>query len=182
MDPGDVVLVATEKWGGTAHWQFRTVYLGSDEHGDWLGAAAGTLNARPGKEFVCPVDAVTLVPPTHATERGHLATFYADGFWCGTYVDITTPARWDTGDGVPVLRCADLDLDVVRAQDGRVYVDDEDEFAEHQVSLAYPPHVVAGAVRSCAAVHEAVLAGLPPYDGPTPAAWLTKQREVTGAR
>ena len=42
-----------------------------------------------------------------------------------------------------VLRAVDLDLDVVRGTDGPLVVDDEDEFAEHQVALGYPPEVVA---------------------------------------
>ena len=37
----------------------------------------------------------------------------------------------------------DLDLDVVLLRDGTLFVDDEDEFAQHQVELAYPPEVVA---------------------------------------
>ena len=33
----------------------------------------------------------------------------------------------------------DLDLDVIRMRDGRIILDDEDEFEEHQVRYAYPP-------------------------------------------
>ena len=46
----------------------------------------------------------------------------------------------ELGGNAPVLVFADsdLDLDVIRTGDGTVFVDDEDEFAEHRVSLAYP--------------------------------------------
>jgi len=37
----------------------------------------------------------------------------------------------------------DLDLDVVLTREGHLFVDDEDEFAAHQVELGYPPEVVA---------------------------------------
>ena len=50
------------------------------------------------------------------------------------YVDITTPPVWDG----TVLRAVDLDLDVVRGNTGRVWVDDEDEFADHRVRFGYP--------------------------------------------
>ena len=115
------------------------------------------------------------MPPAHATERGYLATFYADGFWCGTYVDITTPARWDTGHDVPVLRCTDLDLDVVRTQDGRVYVDDEDEFADHRVAFGYPDDVVALAEESCRWVLERVRDRIEPF-GEVGDAWMDRAR------
>jgi hypothetical protein len=73
-----------------------------------------------------------------------------DGEWIATwnaesdtelYVDVTSrPVR---GDGV--IEAVDLDLDVIRRRDGRVEVLDEDEFAEHQVLLGYPPDVIAQA-------------------------------------
>lgn len=169
-----------EKWGGLPHWRFRTLLLGADGHGLWLGAPAGTVNTRPGHQFACPVDAVTLVPHEDAVQRGLLATYYAPGFWCATYVDVTTPARWGAGPEGTVVRTVDLDLDVVSDQHGRVRVDDEDEFAEHQVRLGYPPDLVAAARRSCTAVLAAVQAEQPPYDGPTAGRWLAVVREMAG--
>jgi protein associated with RNAse G/E len=77
------------------------------------------------------------------------------------YVDITTPPVWDGR----TLRAVDLDLDVVREAEGRLYVDDEDEFAEHRVAFGYPDDVAAGAEQSCARVRAALAAGHPPYDG-----------------
>ena len=46
-----------------------------------------------------------------------------------------------------VLRAIDLDLDVLRVPSGRVWVDDEDEFAEHRLSFGYPPELVTPARR-----------------------------------
>ena len=40
------------------------------------------------------------------------------------------------------MRAVDLDLDVVEGLDREVWVDDEDEFAEHRVELGYPREVV----------------------------------------
>ena len=54
---------------------------------------------------------------------------------------------------------------MVRELDGRVWVDDEDEFAEHQVSLGYPSDVIAAARASCDRLVALVGGGHPPYDG-----------------
>jgi hypothetical protein len=52
------------------------------------------------------------------------------------YVDITDAPVWPTAHEVTMV---DLDLDVVRVRaTGAVEVVDEDEFAEHQVSLRLP--------------------------------------------
>jgi uncharacterized protein len=161
---GDPVRVEMQKWGERPHWEFDAFWLGSDEHGEWVGIPAGTPMSRPGLDLALENDQVGLVP--HPDLRGE------DRWWIATfhgvphprvlvYVDIATPPRWDG----PVVRTVDLDLDVIRPADGEVFVDDEDEFAEHQVSLGYPGDVIASAVRSAEQVLAAVAARHPPYDG-----------------
>ena len=163
------------KWGERPHWEFAARFLGSDEHGDWIGMPAGTLMTRPGLEFVSETDQVGLVPATEAGgDRAWLATFHAPGIWAHTYVDITTPPTWDGS----VVRAVDLDLDVVRPTHGEVFVDDEDEFAEHQVVLAYPTEVIALAERSCRWVAHALLHQQPPFDG-TADRWLAEIAGLT---
>lgn len=153
------------KYGGRPHWEFEGVLLGSDAHGDWVGVPAHTPMARPGATFTPPVDSVLLVP---VGGDGWLGTFYAPGFRVEVYVDVTTPASWDG----PVLRAVDLDLDVVRGETGRVWVDDEDEFAAHRLALGYPEGLVAAASRTCDDVHRLVTGGVPPFDGLAPQPWL----------
>jgi predicted RNA-binding protein associated with RNAse of E/G family len=161
------------KWGDRPHWHFEGTLLGTDRHGTWLGFPTGTRNERPGFAFDSEVDAVTLAP----REGWFFATFHRPGIWCDLYVDVATPARWD-GD---VLRSVDLDLDVIRMVDsaptasrwalppkapwGEVFIDDEDEFAEHQGAYGYPDDVVAAARASADAVLDAVRAGRAPFDG-----------------
>src|SRR5262245_6428185 len=118
------------KWGGRPHWEFDAVYLGTDGYGEWCGVPGGTVFVRPGAEFVGPVDQVMLVPTDTAESRWWLATFHAEGGPVEVYADMTTPPEWDG----TVLRAVDLDLDVVRGNSGDVWLDDEDEFAEHQVA------------------------------------------------
>jgi hypothetical protein len=169
-EPGKPVRVVMTKWGDRPHWEFDSVFLGSDEHGDWIGIPAGTTMVRPGATYVAPTDQVGLVPPPGPdADRGWLATFHAEGGPVRVYVDVTTPPAWDG----TVVRAVDLDLDVIRGNAGRVWVDDEDEFAEHRVSLGYPDDLVRAAMASCDRVHADVLRDRAPYDG-TAAAWLTR--------
>jgi hypothetical protein len=161
---GDPVRIEMEKWGGRPHWEFDGVWLGSDEHGDWIGIPAGTAMSRPGLDLVSQNDQVGLLPRPDLPEgeRWWVATFHAVPTpRVLVYVDIATPPRWDGA----VARTVDLDLDVIRLVDGEVYVDDEDEFAEHQVAFGYPSDVVARALASSDRVHTAVRDALPPYDG-----------------
>ena len=168
--PGDTVRVAMTKWGGRPHWEFDAVLLGTDEHGDWLGIPGGTHMSRPGAEYVAPVAQVGLVPPPGPDDdRGWLATFHDKGGPVQVYVDMTTPPVWDGA----VLRAVDLDLDVVRGATGRVWVDDEDEFAAHRIAYAYPDDVTRLAMSSCDRVQADVTAGRAPYDG-TANAWLER--------
>ena len=168
MLPGTPVEVAMTKWRDLPHWEYSGVFLGSDLYGDWIGIPAGTAMSRPGADYVAPVDQVSLVPPAHAGERGWLATFHGRGGEVEVYVDITTPPLWDRS----TLRAVDLDLDVVRGTTGRVWVDDEDEFAEHRIALGLPHP--AGAAR-----HQDLRPGAP--RGPRPAGAVRRvQRAVAG--
>jgi hypothetical protein len=163
------------KWGGRPHWEYDAVLLGRDRHGWWIGVRAGTRMARPGATYEAPTDQVVLVPDADGEGpppggAGWVATFHAAGGPVRVYVDITTPPAW-SGDRGLVVGAVDLDLDVIRGNAGRVWVDDEDEFAEHRVRFGYPDDVVAAALASCAAVQTAVATGAAPYDG-TADHWL----------
>jgi len=162
---GDPVQVVMAKWPDHPHWRFAGVWLGRDRHGEWLGFPAGSHQERPGRAFTSEVDSVSLVP---ADGAAYVATFHAPGGPHDVYVDVATPPTWD-GD---VLRSVDLDLDVVRRAGGTAYVDDEDEFAEHTVSLGYSEDLVELARSTCAAVLTSVRSGSAPFDATTSAGWL----------
>jgi hypothetical protein len=133
------VRVRFQKWGGGAHWSADVVWLGEDEHGWWAGWPPGTRWTRPGMEFTSHGRQVGLFP----RERGFAATFYEPvaEYAFRLYVDVATPPSLRDGE----LTAVDLDLDVIERFDGGVFVDDEDEFVEHQVAYGYPPEVVAAA-------------------------------------
>jgi hypothetical protein len=159
------VRVVARKWPDRPHWEHQAEVLGEDVHGVWVGAPAGTLLSRPGASLVTDQAQVTLVP----RDEPFVATFYAPGglAHCDVYVDITTVPVWSPTE----VTAVDLDLDVVRGWSGRVWVEDEDEFAAHRVRHAYPGDVVRLAASSCERVRVAVEQGRPPYDG-SAAAWL----------
>ena len=174
-EPGTRLAVIMTKWGERPHWEFPVTYLGADEHGDWAGLPAGTAFHRPGADFVSANDQVTLPP----AEGWWVATFHAPGgaAWANLggatldlYVDITTPAALDGSE----VRCVDLDLDVLRGDNGVVIVDDVEEFAEHQGAFGYPAEVVRAAEESCAAVYAAASARTPPFDGAAARVWLAR--------
>jgi len=185
--PGDPIRIELTKWGERPHWRFDGVWLGRDEQGEWLGFPHGTYHSRPGAELISDADCVTLIP-----DDGHwLATFHAPGIWCDLYVDVCAPATWDAD----VLRSVDLDLDVIRmapqAPDelsahfvlttdwGEVFIDDEDEFLEHQVTYGYPADVIAAARASADEVKVAVESGAAPYDG-SHLRWLDRLAHAQG--
>jgi predicted RNA-binding protein associated with RNAse of E/G family len=169
------VRVECRKWPDDPHWEFDGLRLGVDGHGTWIGITQGTLLASPSRAFQAAADHVTLVPH----DAWWLATFYADDprrpF--DTYVDMATPAVWH---GEDLVRAVDLDLDVIRGTTGRVWVDDEDEFAEHRVSLGYPDDVIDGAVASSQEILRAVQEGTAPFDG-SHRYWVDRLRARWGA-
>lgn len=162
------VRFVSRKWPDRPHWEYDARWLGADGHGQWIGLATGTWLSRPGAGFHAICEQVVLLPH--------------DAWWCATfhgpdprrpvdvYVDITTPVEW-VGDEVT---CVDLDLDVIQGVTGRVWVDDEDEFAEHRRTLAYPPHVVDSALAARDEVLAMVEGRVPPFDGDTALGWLTQ--------
>jgi uncharacterized protein len=165
----DVRLVFT-KFDGSLHWHQTVQYLGEDEHGIWLGSRAGSMAQRgsePPVRFEAPF--VQLI----TADQWWTAAFNDPPAWSEVYCDISTPARWISPSQVTMI---DLDLDVVRRRPaGNVFVDDEDEFAEHQVHFGYPPDVITRAEQTAAWLLAAVSAGTEPF-GSAAEQWLAKVR------
>lgn len=163
----DLVRVTYRKFDGSLHWHGVMRRLGEDEYGVWLGWGS-QLSMRRGQN-----------PPVVFREP-QIALFPRDGWWTGSfhaapnqteiYCDITTIPAWPTPDEVTMV---DLDLDVIRLRDQRTYIDDEDEFLEHQVRYNYPPEVIAAARGQADALYEAVVGGGEPFRSAY-ADWLGK--------
>jgi hypothetical protein len=171
------VRVLTRKWPDLPHWEFDAVRLGADALGHWVGVPSGTWLERPGAGFHAWCDHVVLLP----YDAWWVATIYSEADAdrpVDVYVDISGPCEW--ADDESWVRAVDLDLDVIKGPTGRIWVDDEDEFAEHRVSLGYPADVVEAAVRSCEEVLRAVTDGVAPFDG-SARAWIAKLKTSRSA-
>jgi uncharacterized protein len=160
----DVRVVYT-KYDGSLHWHQVMRYLGEDEHGIWLGGAAGSTTQR-GYEPPIVLDQpfVELIPDG----QWWTATFNGDPARTEVYCDIGTPPRWQwPADGAAdpaEVTMVDLDLDVLRLRaDQRVIVVDEDEFAVHQVRYGYPPDVISQAERAAAFLLDVISAKAEPF-------------------
>jgi hypothetical protein len=125
------------KWPDTVHWQFDMFWLGEDEWGTWLWSPPGSFAQRGNeKPKVFPHTNVKLIRPDV-----WWTAIWNDQARFDLYVDIIMPPVWDE-DRVTMI---DLDLDIERSREGTVTIVDEDEFAEHQIQLDYPKHLIDGA-------------------------------------
>jgi hypothetical protein len=164
------------KWGGGDHWAADVLWLGEDEHGRWAGWPSGTRWTRPGMEFISHGLQVGLFP----RDRGFAATFYEQvaDYTFRLYVDVATRPILTATPTATVLTAVDLDLDVIERFDGGVFVDDEDEFAEHQVVFGYPAHVVAAAEAERDRLLREVSEGAAHFREPVAAHWRARLAEV----
>ncbi|GAB3161548.1 hypothetical protein GCM10027059_12000 [Myceligenerans halotolerans] len=199
--PGEPVRARYTKWDGSPHWQFDAVYLGTDEHGTWIGYPAGTLFARPGLEYRARTRGVGYFP-----DAGWTPAFYPGDqehpYGTRVYTDLTTVPEWrgvpGNGDGggrgaAPrawEVTMVDLDLDVIgfhadhvdpRGR-GRAFIDDQDEFAEHQVRYGYPAELVARVDADARALLAAVLDSQAPFDDVVPERWFAVLDRVLGEK
>lgn len=122
------------------HWGFEGVRLGEDEWGDWVALPAGSRRWKgPDEKGRTSSHAVLCAP------RGEWWHLHYDGNsareW-SHFVDIVTPPVWVSPNRYEMI---DLDLDVAVTVDGEVVVEDEDEFAIHQVKYGYTDEMIAAA-------------------------------------
>ena len=169
---GTPVHLNFRKWDDREHWQSDGSLLGEDTYGVWLGFRAGSRHYRPGHSF--------------EAARDHLIAVPRDAGWCamlfGTaaseqvkiYVDLSSTTTWTASDNGLVATLIDLDLDVVENGDGYSFIDDEDEFIEHQALFGYPSEVIAQVRADADALLEEVRAHRPPFDDDTLQHWLDK--------
>lgn len=163
---GDAVDVRFSKWGGGRHWEFPVTVLGVDDLGAWCGAPTGTRLERPGAAFTSEFAWVMLFPH----DQPWAASYYDSAAQqISVYVDVSTVPAWTDH----VVAMVDLDLDVILGRDGSLFLDDEDEFAEHEVTLAYPDELVVMARDSAARLMDAAFEGHEPF-GTAGAGWLAR--------
>lgn len=168
MTAGNPVIVEYRKWGDFPHWRYEMRRIGQDERGVWLGGLAGTP-ARRGEEepVIIGHPFVQLIAP-----NAWWSPIWNSEGEIAVYIDVVEPAVWEN----EVVRMIDLDLDVVKRQDGSVTVLDEEEFTEN--SAAYPEHVVTTVRAAVARLVVALESDEEPFlaEGP---GWLERFVEET---
>ncbi|MDH2425186.1 DUF402 domain-containing protein [Sphaerisporangium sp. TRM90804] len=155
---GAAIQVVFTKYDGSLHWHHGARLLGEDEHGVWAGCPAGTSGRRGFEPPVVWRQPFVMLFPRDAWWT---ACFNGEPEETAIYCDVATVPRWRDGQ----VTMVDLDLDVLLLRSGRLFVDDEDEFAEHRVRYCYPGDVVARAERSAAWLMSAVGRGAAPFGG-----------------
>ncbi|MGP3534502.1 DUF402 domain-containing protein [Microbacterium sp. RD1] len=163
--PGTRLVFRWRKWDGSPHWEHDCVFLGSDDHGDWLGQPAGWRSARPGRALQAPHPNVTLMPPS-----GEWAyTANAAPHPTRVYIDVAWDVAW-SADGQPTG--IDMDLDVVDDERHGIFIDDRDEWDDHRVALGYPLDIVDRLESVTVDLERRVRAKEAPFDEATRARWL----------
>ena len=118
---------------------------------------------------------MTLIPPS----GDYAATFNATHPRIAIYIDVAWDVHWETGALVGI----DMDLDVVRARDGRgIWIDDRDEWEEHRVAYGYPLDIVARLEQVATDLEREVTQEAVPFDGPTAVHWLSELDRLAPAR
>ena len=172
--PGTPVQFRWRKWDGSPHWVNDCIYLGRDRWGDWLGQPVGWANVRPGRVYPAETPAVMLVP----SSGDHVVTVNSGSHRVRIYIDIAWDVRWDAGAPAGI----DMDLDVVKALDGRgLFIDDRDEWDEHRVAYGYPPEIVERLEALAVDLERRVGEGEAPFDEATADAWLARLEALAPA-
>lgn len=161
------VTVQYFKYPDRLHWRHDATRLGEDAYGVWVGIPTEAIVQRghePPK--VMNRDAVQLITPG----LWWSLIYNGQGDEYEVYVDIATPAVWESERRVTMF---DLDLDVVRLQDGTVEILDEDEFLDHQVRFSYPSSLIQATRTATNRVVEMVTANVEPFAS-VAASWLER--------
>jgi hypothetical protein len=163
-----IVECELRKWDGFPTYRFEAERLGEDDYGTWLGVRAPTPFIGPKGPGEWKTSFVVLVPD----DELWLASFYdeREPQNIHVYVDVTTRTEWPEPN---VMRTIDLDLDVVRFHDGRMELQDEDEFEERRVRLGYPDDVVERARATARSLLRAIESHEEPFDT-VGRSWLSK--------
>lgn len=169
---GALVVARAWKFDGSPHWVVPGFYLGQDEFGHWLHQPAGSLVARPGTAHLAATNALCLIP-----HRGDwIATMYSDAAEdFDVYIDLSSNVGWlQMKRDAWEINSIDLDLDVIRSRSKGTFLDDEDEFAEHALSMGYPQKLQDSVRDTSEQLLESVAENSPPFNHAHRESWLAK--------
>jgi predicted RNA-binding protein associated with RNAse of E/G family len=130
--------------------------LAEDEWGTWLWTPPGS-RAQRGAE---PAQTFNHLNVKLISAGQWWTAIWNDSKRFDLYIDIVTPPAWRSGQ----VTMVDLDLDVIRLDGGEVVIDDEDEFAHHQIAYGYPATVVAKARQTADSIRTKIANGEEPFN------------------
>ena len=138
--------------------------LGEDQFGQWLGIAKGSAWWAADRSYsgVFLHSFVKLVPSN---------TFWSVCFHPIDHavdVDIILPVHW-IGD---ILEEVDLELDILRSPDGKVWVRDQDKFEHVRTQWNMPNEIVVKVEETCNQVRSSVEQASEPF-GSVGLSWLS---------
>ena len=152
----DSVTVQFYKYGGALHWGIETARLGEDGWGVWLSYPRGAERWK-GHDVRSPNPHAAVVCVPH--DDWWLLHYSPGHPNISHFIDVNTPGEWSSGR----VELIDLDLDVVVNADGSVEIDDEDEFALHQLELGYTDDLIERARNTADRLFLDVTAGSEPF-------------------
>lgn len=154
------IAVHSTKYDGSIHYRYPATLVRAEPNLLMLYGAPGTLL----ESYRGPLRASAHTLELYWSDRFYNLLVLWHENWQPRmhYVNIATPATWDTG----VLHFIDLDLDVIwDAALNTIVVDDEDEFMLHQARFGYPAELVAQARQSSDEVRTMIAQRVYPFDG-----------------
>jgi len=171
-----LVVARAWKYDSSPHWVVPGFYLGQDKYGHWLHQPAGALVARPGTAHLAASNALCLIP--HSGQW--IATLYADALEdFDVYIDLSSNIGWRRMKrGAWEVNSIDMDLDVIRSRSQGVFLDDEDEFAEHEIGMNYPASLVRSIGREAGLLLGTVINNDAPFNAEHRATWQSKAERL----
>lgn len=156
------LLVQAYKYNGAKHYSYPVQLVSQTEDVVITYGAPGRLLNHPGRQLV-NTPMTSEVVEFHFTNRPYnvAAVWEEDGSFRRYYCNLMTPAKVE-GEQLTFI---DLDLDLIVHPDYTFFVDDEDEFEEHQLAWAYPPEVIAMVRDGLAELIQLVESRAFPFDG-----------------
>ena len=127
----------TTKYDGSLHYQFDAEIVESSENAIVIYRGTGVKVRSYRGELLSETQLVVFF----YGDRYHNVVIVWNSDWTPKmhYVNIALPARWN-GERVSAV---DMDLDIVRkASTGEMFVDDEDEFAQHIDKFGYSDDLI----------------------------------------
>ena len=155
------------KFDKTPHWRHETIYLGEDEHGLWFRQLEGSYSSRPGMDYNTETPVLFLVD----REGNWVAKIFPpnrDDHML-IYIDIASQVVWN--EETLTVTGIDMDLDVIKLDTGKMWIEDEDEFLDHTQTMGYSDELVSVTQETAKTLLDKVVNNHAPFDGKTHLSW-----------